>query len=69
MPHIKNILEITADKNLEVENLNKPSTDKITQYLQKQFRYLGSAQNDVLSSSGTTNVRFKRRATVTISHI
>ena len=35
----------------------------------KQRRYLGSAQKDFLSSSGTTNVRFKNRATVTMSQI
>jgi hypothetical protein len=31
--------------------------------------YLGSAQKDLLSSSGTTSVRFRWRAIVTISHI
>jgi hypothetical protein len=36
---------------------------------QEQKKYLLSAQKDVLSSSGTTKVRFKSLATATMSQI
>ena len=59
--HIKYISELTVGKAIE--------NDKIKEVTAERNANLGSAQNEVLSNSGTMSVTFKYLATVTISHI
>lgn len=69
MLHVKNVLKITAKRKLQNFKITMKLNYRILKENSEQGIYLGSAQNDVLSSSGTTNVRFKNRAIVTMSHI
>lgn len=73
MIHIKYILKLTDRKKKEPGivrlQLNESCKKREKYRSRKHVDYLGSAQNEVLSNSGTIKVTFKYLAIATISHI